>query len=266
MFGLEPPEIELLLGLVEAHRSRAGKDQTMVLLESRGIRLNDDGPDCSIVFAGGGETRLRCYAFTFDGLEHAGFVRATVHSSSTLRRFVVTKNGQAAADAYRAKQGQEHRVEAEVRSLLNPEGFAERYPLASKTWAEAVRMLDDPPSDLKAGDIGNRCRDAVTAFAVPWCKAAGGECADPPDKQIRHVEAGLKALAAGGDKEATNYLLALFQTWRLLIPLVMRQSHNREKVGSKLSEEDGRLVAFQTGLVMFELDRIQQRRLRPTAD
>lgn len=68
-----------------------------------------------------------------------------------------------------------------------------------------------------------------------------------------------------GDREkvfllaVTAYLDALLEYWRSVSGLIQRQEHGNQKVGSELTWEDARRAVFQTGIVLFELDRALRR-------
>lgn len=257
---LAEDEEELLLKLVEVVRATPpGNDKTLVLLESSCITMGDAGPDVTVRRAGGGVTGISCYLSAYEALDQEGFVRESGRASSGVRRFVLTPLGDACADEVRARRGHPERVESQVRALLQPGDFADQYPAAWAAWGQAMTLLDAQNPQLQTGSVGSLCRDAVTAFAPIWCVAAGGACSEPPEMQIRHVSAGLKALRPSIGATTEEYLNALFDLWRTVIALVMRQSHARGKQGVALTEEDSRMAAFHTGLVMFELDRALHR-------
>lgn len=259
MNELHTDEEDLLLELAALHRATpTGQDRTLVLLEDHSIKRGEQPPDCVVRRPGGGSTPVRCYLSSFEGLIAAGYVRDTARLTSSVRRFNVTVAGLAAADQLRFERGHVERIEASVRSLLDPGSFSDRYPEAWAQWSAAMALVDSDAVGA-ASAVGNHCRDAVTAFAPSWCAAAGGGCDAPAEKQKKHVSAGLLALRPVLGDRSGNYLDALYKVWESLIDLVMRQSHARGKEGKDLDEEDNRMVAFHTGLVMFELDRALQR-------
>lgn len=167
-------------------------------------------------------------------------------------------------EAWRQAQGRRgepvDRLEEHVKRFLDGREFRQGFILAFDKWAQAEALLWSEETPRQLTTIGHLCREAMQAFAGELATRLNVEVVGDPAKTV----ARLRACVAAGKKqlaEAHHQLLdALVSYWGAVSDLVQRQEHGAQKEGEALGWEDGRLVVFQTGVVMYELARSLGRR------
>ena len=141
-------------------------------------------------------------------------------------------------------------------NYLNAITFQQSHPKAYGKWCAAEELLWKSDSQNQLTTIGHLCREAGQEFADDLVKHY-----QPPDvttdktKTKDRLKAVIrkKVIEVGETKE--SFYDALIAYWYTLIDLVQRQEHAGLKEGQPLTWEDGRIVVFNTLIVMFEIDK-----------
>ena len=144
----------------------------------------------------------------------------------------------------------------EVRSLIESEGFATRYPEANARWLAADQLLWRADSDKDATTIGHLCREAMQAFATELLGRFDIEDADQdPAHVVARIRAVLEKAGSGLGATEGQLLEAILNYWGAVTDITQRQEHGAQREGEPLVWEDSRRVVFQTGVVFYEFDR-----------
>lgn len=187
-------------------------------------------------------------------LERYNLIHVTSRSQKQSFSFVVDPQGFEYWQQVQFRHaGPSDRSEEHVRRFLDAGFFRERFPVAFDKWAQAEALLWSEETPRQLTTIGHLCREAMQAFAGELASTLHVEVTVDPAKTVARLRA---CVAAGKEQlpEAHHQLLdALVPYWGAVSDLVQRQEHGAQKEGEALGWEDGRLVVFQTGVVMYEL-------------
>jgi hypothetical protein len=151
-------------------------------------------------------------------------------------------------------------VERQIEAYVDDHLFRVRYPLAHAKWRDAhdLYLLD---AERHATRIGHDCREATLAFAAELARlhlTTAPASAGVIDK-LRSV---LRSQHGASDT-VRRHLDALLAYWGTVWDLANRQEHGALREKEPLRAEDSRRLAFQTVLVMYEVDRALLRPSRP---
>lgn len=249
---LEEEQRELIYKLIEAARKMPReKRQPFITMQPAGCN------NARVRHPGLVNGTMEAYMGDIDLLADAGLIKISPHVETYKRIFDVTPLG---FDYYRqiTEQTTEptSRVESSIRGYLDAYDFKRRYPDAYSKWAEAESIVWSDNSEQQLTVIGHFCREAMQEFTNTLV-----EKNKPPevDEDRTHIENRIRAvLAQQGNqlgKTEKPFIEALVRYWRTVSDIVQRQEHGSQREGSLLTGEDGRRVAFQTAIVMFEIDR-----------
>jgi hypothetical protein len=200
-----------------------------------GLRLRGTAPlFCAITENRGGPLRTQNIRMMLDPLrERAGIQKR------------VKPEGLRASRANH-RENEAGRFEATLAEYVNGVGFRGRYPVAYQKWVDAHQMLEAAPDRL-APSIGHLCREAIIEFSDQLAREyeVGPFGANKTKAKVRAI------FEAHGDISRTvrRSLEALLDYWETVVDLTNRQEHGRN-----LTADDSRAVAFQTMLVMREVD------------
>jgi hypothetical protein len=245
---LEREHVDLLRELAEAARAVPRDERTFRFLPIlNGPRI--EGP---LV-----RTLSEAEAHDLDDLVSAGLLRIRSRGSHGLMSFTVAPEAHdfLAAQAEQSPLAQiEDRV---VRRYLDEPAFRARYPEAYARWSEAAALLWSEDPDAELTTVGHKAREAVQAFAVELVASGGITDPDPnPAKTVKRLRTVIHAHQARFGEAHRDLLSALVSYWGEVNDLIQRQEHGGQKEGEPLTWEDGRLVVFQTAMVMYEIDRV----------
>ncbi len=247
---LEPEHEELLVKLVEAQKSVPAEKREPFIH----IRTNQG----DFAIGGGGRCENICCPVSFyKALLNEGLLDIVAIGGRGSENFDVTPRGYRYYGHLKTRSGQPvHQVETEIRSFLDGPDFQAKYPLAYQKWVEAEQLLWPSDSERQYTKIGHIAREAAQEFAAELVNRFQAPNVDPNKAATKNR---LKAVVAhrSGQLGTTEkaFLDALIEYWQALLDLVQRQEHGGQKEGEPLSWEDGRRVAFQLAVVMYEIDR-----------
>jgi len=214
--------------------------------------VNFDGPVLSHPALPGGEM----HDFAYPDLEifaKYGLIHSKYLPGGTMD-FVISPDG---FDHYekiqRAKGAGVARIESEVRSFLDADGFLARFPAALAKWSQAEARLWGANADQQLTTIGHECREAVQLFGAAFALLAGCTPSANPASTIDNARSGLNALKSRLPKTVYPMLDALLVYWGTVDDLVQRQEHGASKEGAPIGWIDARRVVFQTAMTMYEL-------------
>lgn len=240
---LDKEQVELLYVLVEATRNIPREKR------QKFIYVRSQSP--VVLFA---DERINAYIGDIEILAGSGLLNLSyTHGGSPI--FDVTPLGfryyeyMKKLDHHPVKQ-----VESEIRNFLNADIFQKKYPKAYQKWSNAEAKLWESDSEKQLTEIGHLCREAMQEFAEALV-----EQYQPPnfDKDKAHIVARLKSvIGLNTIKMGTKkpFFEAIIGFWGEISDLVQRQEHGGQKEGQELVWQDGRLVVFQTAIIMFEID------------
>lgn len=246
---LEPEQEELLRDLVEAERNLP-RDQRVHFHLSRTI----GGPGVDLIHPGLPDGFPRVFEGDIETLAGQGLLSMSYHCHGS--SFYVTPYGFAYyAEIQERSEEPVDRMEELVRRYLDAPRFRQRYPEAFEKWSQAEQLLWRSDSQAQLTTIGHLAREAVQEFSTRLLDHFGTEEA-PADKAA--TVARLKAVVQyrKNDLGSTKapLLEALVAYWGTVSDLVQRQEHGATKEGERLRWQDGRMVVFQSAIVMFEID------------
>ncbi len=244
--GLEPEQIELFKRIVEATLTVGRENrQPFMYLRTMGGNLVKGNDFSSEVIDGDIET-----------LTERGLLRVQKHSSSGFA-FLVPPDGFAAYKKLRgAATSQFENVQDSVTGFLDSEAFRSRHSGAFAKWDEAAKLLWSSESERELSTIGHKCRESIQIFLTECLEARGisAEQADPQRTVDRLRELIANREAELGERR-TDFFKALVAYWGTTSDLAQRQEHSAQREVESLNWEDGRLVVFQTAVLMYEVDR-----------
>jgi hypothetical protein len=256
MLKLETEQEELLSTLVEASR-RVPREQRESFIAYSGSKYPGGW---GIMHGGLPGDSIEVPSVDLNMLTQYKFVAVSYRSKDSFN-FDVSPYGIAYYEEMKARAGQAtQRIEAEVKTYLDADGFRCRYPGAYMKWTDAESKLWGSDSADQLTTIGHLCRESMQEFAKALIEIYKPEKVDPimahTKKRIQSViNARSERL---GDTERP-FLDALISYWNSIDDLTQRQEHGAQKEGKPLLWEDGRRLVFQTAVVMFEIDRALSR-------
>jgi hypothetical protein len=153
--------------------------------------------------------------------------------------------------------GEAHqRVEVNIKSYVDADGFRAKYRAAHMKWAEAEELLWAVDNERQLTTIGHLCREAMQEFVTALVERFAPPNAERDrQKIIARLRAVLELHRHHLQATEIPFLDALLAYWGTICDLVQRQEHGGQREGQALVWEDGRRVVFQTAVVMFEIDR-----------
>jgi hypothetical protein len=167
----------------------------------------------------------------------------------------VTNRGLAYAGELRRRTEEPiDRIEAEVTRYLRTEGFQQRHPEAFRLWSQAEEESwnRDAPSSV----VGHHCREALQEFAHGITE---NPAAKEKAKTVERIRSRLRQEKLRLGDGTVAWLDALLTYWGTVSDLAQRQEHAGQRASNELTLEDGRVLVFHTGIVMFEIDRALSR-------
>jgi hypothetical protein len=246
--SLEPEQKELLSVLVEAARNLpSDKRQPFFVYSNRG-QVNYE-----IHHPGLPNGTREAYPGDLQALLQAHLLSQSLSDNSAYE--INSVGFQYYAELKRRSGEPVGRMQELAKSYLQASHFSQKYPQAYQKWVNAESLLWSSDSEAQLTTIGHLCREALQEFATSLVNKY-----KPPevDKDVAHTEARIRAaLDSTGRQISTTvkpFLDALLAYWRKVSDLVQRQEHGGQREGKPLIWEDGRLVVFQTLVVMFEID------------
>jgi hypothetical protein len=154
-------------------------------------------------------------------------------------------------------------VERQIEAYVDDHRFRLRYPLAHAKWRDAydLYLLD---AERHATRIGHDCREAMLAFADELVRLhlttvpASAGVIDKLRSVLRSQH--------GVSDTVRRHLDALLPYWGTVWDLANRHEHGALREKESLRAEDTRRLAFQTVLVIYEIDRALLRHRAPSPD
>lgn len=200
--------------------------------------------------------QIEVYIGNVEALNSAGLI-ALSYLDNYSKAFDVTPQG---FQYYKhIKQTTEYpvqNVETVIRVYLSSDQFRRKYPAAYQKWTNAETILWGSDSEHQLTTIGHLCREAMQEFAS---ELADQEKLPSSEKDKAHTVARLRAVINARSNQLGNtekqFLEALLAYWGALNDLIQRQEHGGQREGESLVWEDARRVAFQTAIVIFEVDK-----------
>jgi hypothetical protein len=164
-------------------------------------------------------------------------------------------------DLYKRQMGEpERRIETTLTTYIKSSDFERRYPKAHAKWREADGTLWHEKSESHLSTIGHLCREAVQEFATVLVETHRPPDADPnPAHEIKRVGAVLTHLCRESDTTMRKLIGAALDYWEQVSGLVQRVEHAGQREKEALRWDDARAVVFQTGFLMYEIDRLVSR-------
>jgi len=255
MLKLEKEQDELLSMLVEASRRvpREKRESFLAFLVGSGSLYPGGWGIMHGGFPGG---NIEIPKGDINILIKSELVAVSYESKDNIT-FDVSPQGVAYYEEMKARAGQAtQRIEAEVRTYLDADGFSLRYPEAYKKWIDAESRLWGGDSAAQLTTIGHLCRESMQEFAKGLIEIYKPENVDSfvahTKNRIRSVIEARSEHLGGTERP---FLDALISYWNSIDDMTQRQEHGAQKEGKALLWEDGRRLVFQTAVVMFEIDR-----------
>jgi len=245
---LEPEQEQLLMELVEAER-KVPREQRHHFMIARTV----GPPGVTLIHQGWGAGR-RVFEGDIDTLASLGLLaKASLGSHSD--GFYVTPAGFNHYAQLRRAQGQPtERVEAATRTYLDSTSFRQRYPAAYQKWTQAEEQLWGSDSATAFTTIGHLCREAMQEFADALVLRFKPASVDPDKaKTVSRIRSVLGSYGQSSTR-VRAFFDAMLVYWGTVNDLVQRQEHGALREGEPLTWLDARRVAFQTAIVMFEID------------
>lgn len=247
MARLEPEQEALLETMVEIHRQvpREGRGPFFLLQTLGGSRIIHSR------LRNGWQTEAS--KSDLDMLARYGLL---AYEGGKTPKYSVTPEGIEYYEAQKAdRAGRLEQVQNEVTSYLDGAGFQRRHARAFALWSQADTSLWGTDSQQQLTAIGHVIREAMQAFASELVAQLGVEADANPAHDVARIRAVLADQKAKlGDTHAAM-LDALLAYWGTVSDLVQRQEHGAQREGDTLSWEDARRLAFQSAVVMYEVDR-----------
>jgi hypothetical protein len=161
---------------------------------------------------------------------------------------------------YEAHQGAQHPAEllaSQVRQYVDTSAMG-AYSEADAHLREAAKRLWAARRDADVKDVGDKCRDAVQAFAQTYYERFYPGAAEEPVPRDKTLDAVGKVFghlqALRGEKD-TSFADAMFEFWKALIGSVQKVVHGSEQRDRPLRWDDGRRIVLHTYLLIGELHR-----------
>lgn len=249
---LRPQQEELLERLLDALAGHGDDPPPILFLETQ------DGAVLRV-----GRRELRVSPSNVRELADAQLLRLVPSSPH-----IATVDVRPAAYTYAATRAQRagaapDQVEAEVRRFLEGQAFTRRHPEAAKAWSAAMAALWSATTPGDFDNLGGQSRVAMQQFVGSVIEAYGSPANMDPDvaKTRNRMRAVIGHHRAAIGDTAAELLDALLGYWSAAIESV-QQLHKASQLEGRrpLSWEDARRAVFQTGLVMYEIDRTLQQR------
>ncbi len=239
---------DLLLALVEASRRQPKKDRRPFLL------LQTMGGD-QIIHPSLPGGSIDSVEEDLDILGRHGLVSLKRAAEYTIS-FYVTPEGFDYHDQLKTEgRGPVEQVEADLRQLMDSEGFQNRYPEAHKKWIAAEALLwKNSEQDLST--IGHLCREAMQEFATALVERFKPEDASPnKSNDVNRIKAAIVKNEERLGAKRNAFMNALIDYWGTLTDMIQRQEHAGAKEGEPITWADARSVVFHTLVVFSEFDR-----------
>jgi hypothetical protein len=200
------------------------------------------------------DSRIPANGNDLSTLAEHGLLRESFGSNGN-RLFEVTNVGFRYQQAM-AAAAPERGVEALMATFLDGQAFAARYPVSYARWKKVTAELWADRADSAVSLIGHQCRELLQAFATELI--ATYQPANPPADVTKTVDR-LRSVVEGQGgrlgKTDSQFLLALVGYWGAVSDLAQKAEHSGVRESEPLRWEDGRRLVFQTGILMFEVDR-----------
>lgn len=251
VLNLLPGQEELLEELIEATQALPRHAQELTLISG-----TDQEPGDLVLTSEG--RMIKALRSDIWQLKREGLISARWNVSSEVPvPFGLTKS---AYDWYqerrRASDAMEG-VDVEIGIHLRSEGFRERYPGAHQRWSEAIDLVKESTPDQDLTTVGHKAREAMQRFVSELVEHyEPSEVEGDPAKTINRMRAVLDMAASSLPERRRDLLESLLALWKAVNGLVQRQEHGDQKTGDPVTWDDARATVFQTGLVMFEIDRV----------
>jgi hypothetical protein len=147
-------------------------------------------------------------------------------------------------------------VNKEVQEFLSSDGFKNSFPAAFKKWADAGALLWESDSERQFTTIGHLCRECLQEFADALVQKYDPPGIDPDKAHtVSRIKNILRLRSSNLGSTEIEFFEKLIGFWQAVSDLVQRQEHGGQREGAMLTWEDARRVVFQTGIVMYEVDR-----------
>jgi len=245
---LEPEQCELLEKVVEASRNvpREQRERFLVSQTYGGTSLHHGGL---------GENN-QAFIGDVEALANEGLINLSYASSGTAR-FDVAPLGYRYYEYLKLQAGNPvEQVEDEIGSYIDAASFRDKYPTAYAKWHEAQKLLWVSESERETTLVGHLCREAMQEFADTLVSLFKLNEVEPEKAHtVSRIRAVLDHRASKLGKTHKEFLDALLPFWGTVSDLVQRQEHGAQRERDSLKWEDARRVAFQTLIVMYEIDR-----------
>lgn len=247
---LLPEQRDLLIALGEAARN-IPKNKRLK------FKFNESTTESWIVHWSIPNWSLDCYEGDLEILVSRGFLNPH-YDANGISAFDINPEGFMYYEGIKRLAGEApKRVQQSVVEYLSTDQFQNRHSKAFQKWQAAEQLLWNTDSDEQLSAIGHFCREAVQEFAeslVVQFKLSDA----PEDKALTklRLKAVVKRQSSAIPSTALPFLDALIVYWETIIDLVQRQAHAGQREKEPLVWEDARRLVFQTGIVMFEIDRI----------
>jgi hypothetical protein len=253
-YSLLPDQQELLKKLVEAHRNvpRNRRQKFMMLRFLGGEEF--------IRHPGLPSGKLDVFHGDMEILAEQGLLTVSYSSQGTANYDVHPRAYEYYAYLQEQAGNPIQRIEKEIVSHLDSEGFQRRHPAAYRHWTSAAELFVRADSDSQWTIIGHHCREAVQEFASDLIDEHHLTSQYPEkNKTVDRIRAVLDTHKTQLGERTTAALDALVHYWGTVSDLIQRQEHGSQAADRPLVWEDARRVVFQTAIVMFEIDRAVQR-------
>ena len=246
---LEPVQEDLLITVVEAARSTPlDKRQKFFVAQSFG--------GDSLIHPTIPNEKSQIYFGDIESLARENLV-ALGYGSNGTPNLDVTPLGFKYYEFLKVRLGQSvERIEKTMKSYIDAQNFQRNYPKAFEKWSAAEELLWRTDSKQQLTTIGHLCREAIQEFTDSIVDRHGPPgVTNDKSKTIARLKAVFHLKLEQLGKSRKPFFDALTAYWATVNDLVQRQEHGGQKEGQSLIWEDGRLVVFQTLIVMFEIDR-----------
>lgn len=240
--------LELLTAVVEASRRQPRGDKRPFLL------LMTQGGD-QIIHSSLPGGNLTSNEEDVEILARYGLVSAKRTQRYTLSFYVTPEGFEFYERVKTSDRTPAEQVEADIRQLIDSEGFRTRYPEAHRKWVAAESLLwRDREGDLST--IGHLCREAMQEFAAALVERfKPAEALPRKDEDVGRIRAVLSQRKRYLSATRVPLLDALLVYWGTTTDMVQRQEHSAAKEREPVTWEDARTVVLQTLIVFTELDR-----------
>lgn len=246
---LEPEHRELLALVIEASRNvRREQREPFLVIRHRGGEF---------LHHGGLGSNNETYLGNVEALANEGLINFSSYRPSGNPSFNVTPLGFRYYEYMKQQIGEPvEQVQDELVSYIDSAPFKARYPNAYAKWHEAQNRLCVSESERELTTIGHLCREAMQEFADTLVTLHNlSDVDDDKAHTIARIRAVLAHRESHLGKTHKAFLKSLLSFWGAVSDLVQRQAHGAQRESEPLKWEDARRVAFQTLIVMYEIDR-----------